>query len=62
LTSIIIPDSVTEIGRCAFSNCNNLEAIIVPQGTKDVFVQMFKDAEIEQNIINCIQEEIIVRT
>ena len=34
LTNINIPESVTEIGKCAFSGCNALTSIIVAEGNK----------------------------
>ena len=34
LTSITIPDSVTSIGRYAFSDCTNLETITIPKNAK----------------------------
>jgi hypothetical protein len=39
LTSLIIPDSVVEIGGGAFSNCDNIEDVIIGSGIDDV--QMF---------------------
>lgn len=43
--SIEIPDGVTEIGDCAFADCENIESIVVPEGvTKigfDAFVGCF---------------------
>ena len=31
IQSVFIPDSVTEIGRLAFYNCESLESITIPQ-------------------------------
>ena len=40
LTSIVIPNSVTNIGFGAFHDCDNLAEIYVPQGQKERFAQM----------------------
>ena len=36
LTSIDIPDSVTEIGRSAFKNCSSLTSIDIPDGVTEI--------------------------
>ncbi len=34
LTSIVIPSSVTKIGKCAFEGCTGLTSIVVSEGNK----------------------------
>ena len=36
LTSVIIPDSVTNIGDCAFSGCTSLRSITIPDGVTNI--------------------------
>ena len=36
LKSIIIPDSVEEIGGAAFDGCSSLESVVIPDSVKDV--------------------------
>ena len=40
LTSVTIPNSVTEIGEGAFYWCCNLRTIYIPKGTKERFATM----------------------
>lgn len=41
IKEIIIPDTVSEIGRGAFSNCENLETVYLPAGLKTISSFMF---------------------
>ena len=41
LTSVIIGDSVTSIGRCAFYNCSNLTSVTIPEGVTSIGNQAF---------------------
>lgn len=47
VTSVILPDSVTEIGQCAFAYCYNLEEIFIPEGVKVIGSQAFMDCGLE---------------
>ena len=41
LTSITIPDSVTEIGMSAFNECSSLESIIIPNSVTKINAEAF---------------------
>lgn len=41
LTSIVIPDSVTDIGFCAFVECSDLISIVIPDSVISIGVQTF---------------------
>ena len=56
ITRVTFVNSDVTIGEDAFSGCDNIEAIIVPKGTKDLFTQKFEEAYIEQNVTDCIKE------
>ena len=51
LTSITIPDGVTNIGWGAFSNCKGLKSIIIPDGVTEIEQSMFQGC---QNLTNVI--------
>ena len=36
LTSVTIPESVTEIGSSAFKGCKNLTSVTIPAGVKEI--------------------------
>ncbi|MBR4300346.1 MAG: leucine-rich repeat protein, partial [Bacteroidales bacterium] len=38
----VIPDSVTEIGVGAFYNCESLQSIVIPKGTKEHFYVLLR--------------------
>ena len=42
LTEIVIPDSITEIGSCAFHYCINLTDIVIPDSVTIVWGEVFK--------------------
>ncbi len=42
LTSVVIPEGVTEIGGSAFGSCINLKSVVIPQGVKLVGSQAFE--------------------
>lgn len=56
LTSVLIPNSVTSIGRDAFRNCRNLTSIIIPNSVKTIGSSAFSDCSslISVNIPNSI--------
>lgn len=54
ITRVTFVNSDVMIGEDAFSGCDNIEAIIVPKGTKDLFIKKFEEAYIEQNVTDCI--------
>jgi hypothetical protein len=42
ITSVIIPNSVTEIGEGAFANCNSLTSVIIPKNVTSIGVNAFR--------------------
>lgn len=42
LSSIILPDSVTEIGTSAFERCTELKSIVIPAGVKKIGLGAFR--------------------
>ena len=43
LTSVEIPDSVTEIGRWAFHGCDGLTSVVIPEGVTEIGPYAFSD-------------------
>ncbi len=43
ITSIIIPDTVTEIGSCAFYKCDNLKNVDIPDSVTKIGQQAFAE-------------------
>ena len=56
ITSVTFVSSNVIIDEDAFSGCDNIEVIVVPSGTKDLFIQKFEDAYIEHSVTECIRE------
>ena len=50
LTSISIPDSVTEIGEWTFSGCTSLTSITIPDSVTKMGYGVFEDWTNEQTI------------
>ena len=42
LTKLVIPDGITKIGACAFSNCTQLTSISIPKGVKIIGESAFR--------------------
>ena len=42
ITNLVIPDSVTSIGRCAFYGCDSLTSVIVPNSVTSIGVWAFQ--------------------
>lgn len=38
---VVIPESVTQIGECAFNGCQNITSIVLPEGLKRIEAQTF---------------------
>lgn len=51
LTEIVIPDSVTHIGKCAFCDCDNLKKVVLPFGLKYLSAEMFESCGALEKII-----------
>lgn len=50
VTKVTIPDSVTEIGECAFSGCVNLTEVKLPSGITEIPIQTFADCKSLQSV------------
>ncbi len=50
-TSIIIPDSVTAIGKCAFKNCDGLTNIIIPDSVISIGIGAFRECDNLESVI-----------
>ncbi|WP_220149513.1 leucine-rich repeat domain-containing protein, partial [Metamycoplasma hominis] len=56
-TKVIIPGSVKEIGRRAFSNCKNLKEVILNEGLEKIGSGAFRNTKIESiNIPGSVKE------
>lgn len=44
MTSVIIPDTVTEIGKEAFEGCSDLISVTIPAGVKKYVIKLLKTA------------------
>ncbi len=56
LRAVIFAHDNVSIGRAAFYGCDNIEVIYIPQGTRRLFTQKFKDADIDRKVTDCIRE------
>lgn len=45
ITTVILPDSLEEIGSGAFEDCSNLRGIFIPEGVKSIGSGAFEDCE-----------------
>ena len=43
LTSVVIPESVTEIGECAFRFCSSLTSVVIPESVKSIGYNAFAE-------------------
>ena len=63
LSSIVIPDSVTDIGDYAFPDCSSLSKIVIPNSVTDIgdsaFFGCSLSYDFEQELISRFGEEII---
>lgn len=50
ITKVTIPDSVTEIGECAFSGCVNLTEAKLSSGIREIPIQTFADCKSLKNV------------
>ena len=57
LSSIIIPNSVTTIGRCAFEECCNIESLTIGSGVKGIGEKAFSHT-IYLKDVYCLPEEV----
>ena len=51
LQSVVIPDSVTEIGDYAFSGCTSLQSVVIPDGVTEIGDYAFSDCTSLQSIV-----------
>ena len=59
MTSVIIPESVTEIGRDAFNGCINLKSVVIPNSVTKIDFCAFMDCKSLINIVIPDSVEII---
>ena len=45
LESIILPEGVTSVGMCTFSNCPNLRKVVLPGSVVEIDHYAFEDSE-----------------
>lgn len=57
LQSIVIPDSVTEIGIRAFYGCTSLKSIVIPNSVTKIGDWAFKDCRSLQSVVITTQEK-----
>ena len=43
LTSVVIPEGVTEIGVCAFAECTSLTSIVIPKSVTEIGKDAFAE-------------------
>ena len=51
LQSIVIPDSVMEIGKFAFAGCSSLQSIVIPDLVTEIGMDAFRDCSSLQTIV-----------
>lgn len=51
ITSITLPESITEIGELAFSECQSLRSINIPNGVTEIKTQAFERMAIEKIVL-----------
>ncbi len=62
LSELIVPETVTGIGACAFQDCMNLQTILLPDGLKEIGMRAFfgckelKDLDLPQGLVKLGQE------
>lgn len=57
IKELIIPEGVTMIGSCAFSNCRNLKVVVLPKTLKYIEERAFYDTEIERLYYNGTKDD-----
>ena len=50
VTDLVVPDSVTEIGDYAFSNCSTLSSVYIPQSVKTIGKEVFANCDKLNNV------------
>ena len=59
IVKVIIPDSVTNIGRYAFSNCDSLQAIEIPSSVTSIGYRAFEDCDSLQSVTFGVNSKLV---
>ena len=52
ISSVVIPDTVTEIGYNAFAYCKNIKSVVIPHSVKIIQAQAFWHSTLEEVVFN----------